>query len=221
MKLTVQAPQPVSYDNKLLAFRALRQGLRYARDNWRMWQNFMIVSIDVGELAEAARAMTAVVEAKSSVDADVLDKLVDSVTRDDWSDRHGRVAVTSNEGLGLLPLVERLFDVVILPRVSDSPRVFRAHARLLRWKEDWPAAIDSYIKAYRCGTASRQAVETDREVWLEAVQEVEDVVDVLQMLGPKAAAGNWRFQARGLVRTFMGRTKASYVTLSFSSGHFA
>ncbi|OXG37494.1 TPR repeat-containing protein [Cryptococcus neoformans Bt120] len=226
-----QLPPPVSYENKLLAFRALRQGLRYAYANWRMWQNYMIVAIDVGELSEAARAMTRIVEElanrdpEHAIDADVLDKLVDSVTRDDFSlskDESTKVVPkTSNEGFGLLPIVERLFDVVILPRISDSPRVWRTHARLLRWKEDWEGAMEDYLRAWRFGPVQDETVERDLGKWKDAVGELEDLVAVLSVLGPKAKAaqeeqgekkkkGDWKFQARGLVRTFMGRTKESF-----------
>ncbi|OWT37515.1 TPR repeat-containing protein [Cryptococcus neoformans Bt1] len=226
-----QLPPSVSYENKLLAFRALRQGLRYAYTNWRMWQNYMIVAIDVGELSEAARAMTRIVEElanrdpEHAIDADVLDKLVDSVTRDDFSlskDESTKVVPkTSNEGFGLLPIVERLFDVVILPRISDSPRVWRTHARLLRWKEDWEGAMEDYLRAWRFGPVQDETVERDLGKWKDAVGELEDLVAVLSVLGPKAKAaqeeqgekkkkGDWKFQARGLVRTFMGRTKESF-----------
>ena len=181
----------------------------------------MIVSIDVGELSEAARAMSRIVEERAaidgtaSVDPDVLDKLVDGVARDDWSLAGNVVPKSSNEGFGLLPIVERLFDVVILPRISGSPRVWRARARLLRWKEDWGGAMVDYIRAYRCGPVNNQNVETDKVKFKEAVMEVEEMVDVMKLLGPKIKAeeggkkGDWRFQAKGLVRTFMGRTRGS------------
>ncbi|OCF44185.1 TPR repeat-containing protein [Kwoniella heveanensis CBS 569] len=229
-----EQPPPVTFENKLLAYRALRQGLKHSYNNWRMWQNYMIISIDVGELSEAARAMTRVVEELATkdpilaVDPDVLDKLVDSVTRDDYSllEQGEVVPTSSNEGFGLLPIVERLFDHTILPRISDSPRVWRAHARLLRWKEDWAGAQEDYLRAYRCSVVSDERVERDLEKWREAVQEIEDLVAVLSQLGPKAKAqeeakqkdgeepkkkkGDWKFQARGLVRTFMGRTRESF-----------
>ncbi|WVQ98961.1 hypothetical protein IAU59_006093 [Kwoniella sp. CBS 9459] len=227
-----ETPAPVTYENKLLAYRALRQGLKHSYNNWRMWQNYMIISIDVGELSEAARAMTRVVEELATkdpimaVDPDVLDKLVDSVTRDDYSllEQGEVVPTSSNEGFGLLPIVERLFDHTILPRISDSPRVWRAHARLLRWKEDWAGAMQDYLRAYRSSVVSDERVERDLEKWREAVQEIEDLVAVLSQLGPKAKAqeeneegdgpkkkkGDWKFQARGLVRTFMGRTRESF-----------
>ena len=111
-----------------------------------------------------------------------------------------------------------MFDTTILPRISDSPRIWKSHARLLRWKEDWQGAMDDYLKAYRCGVAQSEAAERDLETWKEAVIEIEELVGVLEVLGGKIKAGSdtesvkkgdWRFQARGLVRTFIGRTKTT------------
>lgn len=180
----------------------------------------MIVSVDVGELAEAARAHTRVIEETGGhVDYDVLDKLVDSVTRDDWQSNQTFVPKSSNEGFGLLPIVDRLFDQTIFPRISDSTRIWRTHARLLRWKEDWQGAMEDTLKAYRCGLALDPRVERDIGIWREAVGEIEELVGVLRLLGPKISGGaeeekgkkkgDWRFQARGIVRTFIGRTKES------------
>ena len=215
---------PVTYENKLLAWRALKQGLRHAYGNWRMWANYMIVSVDVGELAEAARALDRVVtdragiDGVNAVDVDVLDKLVDSVSLDDFEiGKTGTVVPkSSNEGFGLLPIVERLFDHTILTRVNDSPRVWQAHARLLKWKEDWAGALEDYLRAYRCGPAVDPGVETDINKFREGVREIQELVDVLQGLGPRIVReeegvkkGDWRFQAKGVVRTFIGRTKSS------------
>lgn len=185
----------------------------------------MIVSIDVGELSEAARALDRVVKDRAasdtaaSVDVDVLDKLVDSVTLDDWNTgKDGKVMpTTSNEGFGLLPIVERLFDQTIFTRINDSPRIWKSHARLLRWKEDWAGALEDYVRAYRCGPALDPGVEVDKEKFREGVKEVVELVETMQGLGPRikreegAKKGDWRFQARGVVRTFVGRTRGSYV----------
>ena len=75
----------IPFSNKMLAFRAMKHGLRFSHNNWRMWANYMIVSMNVGELFEAARALGRVVEETSdkvgaqSVDEDVLERLVDHV----------------------------------------------------------------------------------------------------------------------------------------------
>lgn len=218
-----EQPAPVSYETKQLAWHALKSGLRTSYDNWRMWQNYMVVSVDVGELSEAVRAMTRVVEVMGTkdplvaVNPAVLDKLVDAVSRDNWNagngPEDGRPPPTSNEGWGLLPLVDRLFDQTIFPRINDDPRVWRAHARLLRWKEDWAGALEDYVRAYRADVVTDERVERDRTRWREAVREVEDLVATFQLLGPRVPkvegkkGGDWRFQARGIVRTFMGRSK--------------
>lgn len=225
------AADGIPFANKRLAFRALQTGLRFSRENWRMWQNYMIVAIDVGEMAEAARAQSRLVEdkrdkeARTVIDEAVLSKLVDAVTREDWNGGQGSLGEgqvrTSNEGLGLLPIVDRLFDVVILPKCSTLPSIYTIQARLKRWQEDWAGALDCYLKAYRAGIAADERIEREVDRFREAVEDMGELVDLMRSLGPRAkvqeeSAGltkgqaqwrDWRFQARTLVRTFMGRTR--------------
>ncbi|GLB34262.1 putative tetratricopeptide repeat [Lyophyllum shimeji] len=211
----------IPFENKMLAFRALKQGLKFSYDNWRMWSNYMIVAMDVGELAESCRALGRVVEQTSgklgadSVDIDVLERLVNAVTRaaanpEDAAAEQGAVSSTAlnpNDGHGLFRSVSTLIERTILPRVS-SPRIFRAYGKLLTWQERWEEALAAYLDGYRSGRAgTMERGETDVEKWREAVGEVEDIVDVLRNFGPRAAGSRWRLQARSIVRTFMGRTK--------------
>jgi hypothetical protein len=202
----------------MLAFRALKQGLKYSYDNWRMWSNYMIVAVDVGELSEACHALARVVEERSAkigaecVDEEVLERLVNAVTgvpadpiQAEVDDR-GRDAVM-NPNEGLFRRVLDLFDRTILPRVS-SPRIFRAYARLLTWQSRWEDALKAYLDGYRCGIAGTfEKGETDVEKWREAVTEVEDMIDVLKIFGQRVQGFNWRYQGRSILRTFMGRSK--------------
>jgi hypothetical protein len=199
----------------MLAFRALKQGLKYSYDNWRMWTNYMIVAVDVVELSEACRALTRIVEERSAkigaecVDEEVLERLVNAVTRvPAGDDDRGRDAVNNpSEGHGLLRRVLELFDRTILPRVS-SPRIFRAYARLLTWQSRWEDALKAHLDWYRCGVAGTfEKGETDVERWRDAVSEVEEVMDVLRNFGPRVQGINWKHQGRSIVRTFMGRSK--------------
>jgi hypothetical protein len=194
----------------MLAFRALKQGLKFHYENWRMWMNYTIVAMDVGELSEACRALGRVVEERAakvgaeSVDADVLDRLVDAATR---APPEGETTSGGALGPNLLRRVEDLFVRVLLPRVS-SPLVFRARARLLAAQGRLPEALDAYLEAYRAGVASQmEAGETDVERWREGVREVEEICGVLVNYGPKVEGSRWMLQARSIVRTFMGRTK--------------
>ncbi|KAI0638635.1 tetratricopeptide repeat domain 27 [Trametes polyzona] len=226
------AEKRIPFSNKLLAFRALKQGLKYSYDNWRMWANYMIVSVEVGEFSEACRALTRVVEERAAkdgaacVDEDVLDKLVDAVTRGTGeastagntevaaaadAGANGNATATAhanaNAETGLARRVTDLFERTILPRVS-SPRIFRARARLLTAQGRYEDALNAYLDAYRAGPAgTMERGETDVEKWREAVGEVEEIVDVLRNFGPRVDGLKWQLQARSIVRTFMGRTR--------------
>ncbi|TFK29042.1 TPR-like protein [Coprinopsis marcescibilis] len=208
--------------NKMLAFQALKHGLRHSYENWRMWYNFMIVAMDVGELHEAARALGRVVEETAaqdgakSVDEDVLDRLVDAVTRAPYTvpdnsnaDGEGgtQQSVSPNEGHGLYRTVRNLLEHTILPRIS-SPRVFRAYGRLWKWQGKWEQALKAYLDGYRCSTAgTMEKGESDIVRWREAVSEVEEIADILRNFGQKVPDYKWRLQARSIVRTFAARTK--------------
>lgn len=225
----------VSFSNKTLAFRALKQGLKYKYENWRMWSNYMIVAVDIGELSEACRAQARIVEERAAkigaecVDEEVLTRLVDAVTRTpvdpdhpDPSDSVGAVnsegtsgtpraqdSVTAdpNHGRGLSRRVVDLFELTILPRVSSS-RIFYAYARLLTWQSQWEDALKAYLNGYRCGAAGTfETGDMDVEKWREAVQDVRDIVDVVRNFGPRVQGFNWRHQGRSIVRTFTGRSK--------------
>ena len=113
-------------------------------------------------------------------------------------------------------VVDRLISDGILPHVSSSPDVFLAHARLSLWSGDYAAALDSHLKAYRAAVANDEAVERDLSKFREACDRVETVVTMLENLGTKdgkdgqPVAKDWKFQARSLVRTFLGRTKEAF-----------
>ncbi|KAJ8463423.1 hypothetical protein ONZ51_g10261 [Trametes cubensis] len=214
------AGKRVPFSNKLLAFRALKQGLKYSYDNWRMWANYMIVAVDIGEFSEACRALARVVEERAAkdgaacVDEDVLDKLVDAVTRGSGeasTESNAAEASASTSGTATATGLERrvadLFERTILPRVS-SPRIFRARARLLTAQGRYEDALNAHLDAYRAGPAGTiEKGETDGDKWRAAVGEVEEIVDVLRNFGPRVAGFNWKLQARSIVRTFMGRTR--------------
>jgi hypothetical protein len=220
-KLDDGSVKQVPFSNKMLAFQALKQGLKFSYDNWRMWANYMIVCMDVGELSEACRALARIVEERSAkvgaecVDEDVLERLVDAVTRapanpDDAVEGDGaaqNAARNPNEGHGLLKRVTDLIDRTILPRVSSS-RIFRAYGRLLTWQSRWEDALKAQLDGYRCSTAGTiEKGEADVEKWRAAVGEVEEIVDVLRNFGTRVEGSNWQFQGSSIVRNFLGRSR--------------
>lgn len=212
-------PQTVPFTHKMLAWRALKQGVKHGYDNWRMWMNYMVVSVDVGELTEACRALARIVERRadkdgsSSVDEDVLDKLVGAATRSvaqaetESPEAQQQTSWTPKE---LLKRVTELLDNTILPRVATA-RVFRARARLYTFGADYESAIRLYMDGYRLSVAgSAEKGEMDVDNWRVAVTEVEEMVEVLRNFGPKIEGYKWGLQARSIVRNFTGKTREDF-----------
>ncbi|KAK0545038.1 hypothetical protein OC845_005302 [Tilletia horrida] len=206
------------YRLRLLAHKALQHATRYSNDSWRVWANFMFVSVDAGMMGDACRALGKTVELRSkgaknerekadAVDYDVLDRLVDVVTRADSSEQaNGEdaataaatpAAVSPHEGVGLQRAVENLFENVLLNRISTSARIWRTYAKLLMWKRNYEGCLAAHMEAYR-----HSAGRTEDEVsassdgasstpagrlakWREDVQEVEDLVDLMENLGTR------------------------------------
>ncbi|PWN51866.1 TPR-like protein [Violaceomyces palustris] len=275
--LSTRSRTTTPYSLKLLAHLALTKSLRYSYDSWRVWYNFMIVSVDVGILSDAVRAMVRVVEIRSRnsglneserekfVDMKVLDRLVDAVTRapsneadaieedEEEEEKEGdgvgvgvsiasisqedpqptrpttkRVVHNPNEGHGLYPYVRDLFDSTLLTRISSSPRIWRAYARLLLWRGEFRKALEAHLSAHRhgAGNNANDEIVNDKSIWKESISEIRETVEMMENLGPRidstlqpqdgvqepgvVAMKDWKFQARSLVRTFMGRTKKSF-----------
>ena len=110
------------FELRLLAHKALGISLKYNYESWRVWSNYMVVSVDVGLLSEAARALGRMVEirvregelsatqdapASSVVDLATLNKLVDAVIRAPAPAEFAEPdkAQSAHEGKGLLPAV--------------------------------------------------------------------------------------------------------------------
>ncbi|UZJ57160.1 hypothetical protein CBS101457_006480 [Exobasidium rhododendri] len=245
------------FDVKLLAHRALTKSLRFSFDDWRVWNNYMIVSVDCGLMGEAVRAMTRIVDirlAKSGtteenkiVDVAVLNRLVDAVTRapskeedavegasasETQQDHQIREANHSpHEGHGLYPSLSKAFESTILPRISSSAAIYRAYARLLFWQGLFRSALHAHLNAWRVsyGSDANVQVTTEKVVFVEAIEELKELCEILENFGHRQvqidkdgkecqgkgskvelAMDNWKFKARSLVRSFIGRTKDSF-----------
>lgn len=203
------------HSRKRAAFQCLRQAIRYSYESWRIWQNYMVIAIDVGEFSEACRALRKIVDLRSEKDQDacvdlpVLERLVDAVTQD------AAAAVAEDHARGLAARVQELFDQTLLTRFSSNARIFLAHARLLRWAGDLKGSVEDHLKAYRCGVAQDSDLANNRKLFLEACQDVEDIVDVLENTGSREQDGelvlkDWQYQARSILRSFLGKTKATF-----------
>ncbi|WFD42993.1 hypothetical protein MPSI1_001644 [Malassezia psittaci] len=232
------------YELRLLAHKALGVALKYTFESWRVWTNYMMISIDVGMFNEAARALARVVEIRyremsvhgssetstdDVVDLAVLHRLVDAVTRApsreedavaDDAPANGRVVHNPNEGHGLRPGIQRLFEQTLLPLFSTDAAILQSYAKFLFWCGEYRRMLDARIKSFQFGLGSPDKTEVilDVEVFRLAANELEDLVDAMENLGSRPASPDsaeeampdYKFRARTLVRSFLARTRDSF-----------
>lgn len=226
-----------AFELRLLAHKALGISLKFQFDAWRVWSNYMIVSVDVGMLREAARALARIVEIRTRelsgstasassmnvqdiVDMAVLNRLVDAVVRPHGVGEDEQQPKDANVGEGLRPAVLRLFDQTLLPRFSSHALIWQSYARLMFASGHYRKTLQARIQSFQCGLGSADALDvvTDKAAWSLAKEELQELCDALANLGPQAAEPgsddeampDWQFRARTLVRSFMSRTRDSF-----------
>jgi hypothetical protein len=210
--------------NKLLAFRALNRGLKHSFENWRMWYNYMLIATDIGELSEACRALTRVVEERaakdgeSCVDFEVLGHLINAVAQPS----EAMTVADINKGELLAPRVLDLFSKTLLPRFSASSQIFRQYGRLLMWQSSWEPALEAYMHAYQSEALDDGTKITSTNDFQEAARRLDEILDVIENLGPRISQADqgkdmapkgrstWKFQSRSMIRSFLGRTKETF-----------
>jgi len=110
-------------NQKSRAWKSLQEALRCDFDNWRIWENYLVVSIDLRAFEEALKAYNRVLELKEKhVDAEILDLLVKAVT-EDLADIEG------NSSSRLKPRLLQLFGH-LTSQVTNNSHVWALYAKL-------------------------------------------------------------------------------------------
>lgn len=193
-------------DRKRDAWKALKTATSLKYDSWRMWENYMLVSLDMLEFGEVVRSMRRCIEIRAdqgekAIDLDVLRLLVQEVV--------GEEDIAESELRGLARMVNDLMIQTIQPLITHDPRLWRLLAKLYVWRKKFAEALEAHEKAYRC--LAGKLVETEYPVFSEVVDAVEELTDAYRNLGPMEGrmggqvAKDWKFKSRSVVRTLRGR----------------
>ncbi|KAJ3006814.1 UNVERIFIED_CONTAM: hypothetical protein HDU68_003865 [Siphonaria sp. JEL0065] len=228
----------VKQSKKRDAWRALREALRQHHDNARIWDNYLFISLDLGEFAESIRAMLRIFEIRSAparaaelaknpdslVDLGCLGILVNAVVHDIQA-ADGTTA--SAQGKQINQLLEGVVN-----KMSGNARLFTICAQFYTSQERYVLALDYLQKAYRVylhapglgedpvlfklgadvterlAGGYREFGPLESTPRLEEERNGEQEEEDRPVLVPVCA--DWKYQARTALRTFISRTKDSY-----------
>ncbi|XP_033640114.1 tetratricopeptide repeat protein 27-like [Asterias rubens] len=149
------------------AFKTLQEAIRCLYDSWQIWENYMLVGVDIGEFKESMRAFHRLLEIKEKyVDEEVLAIMVRAVTQD-LPDADG------NPSSAIKGKLVELFGRVTA-NVTTNAKVWKLYAQLHgNTLTDLPESNDKALqclqKAHRLNTQSQE--------WSKDVKSCKDTVE--------------------------------------------
>ncbi|XP_030854836.1 tetratricopeptide repeat protein 27 [Strongylocentrotus purpuratus] len=157
----------IKLKDKPKAFRTLREAIKCNYENWKIWDNFLGVCIDIGEFGESIRAYGRLLDLKKKhVDEAVLEVMVRAVL-EDLMDCHEKPVSL------LKPKILELFGR-ITSEVTANATVWSLYAKLLG-----SCQSDNLVqndKALQCLQRAHRLVTQD-EHWQTEVSQVKEVID--------------------------------------------
>ncbi|KAJ2197808.1 CCR4-NOT core subunit cdc39 [Coemansia sp. RSA 522] len=171
------------------ALHALREAVKFLHDSWRVWSNFMHVSLSLGMLSLSVQAMGRLVDLRAGkmgadcVDLDVLRSIISAVS-------HGAAFAGMSEADAkakeqrLISQIDSLLVRKIEARITSSAPVWRAMADYWFWRNDFTHCLDCYIKAYRC-ISNMPQVSYAPPVFNDAVDAALELVSMYENFGEK------------------------------------
>ncbi|EDO46799.1 predicted protein, partial [Nematostella vectensis] len=165
----------IKLNNKPKAHSALQEALRCKYDSWHMWENFLLISMDIGAFRDAMRAYHRLMDLKDKYkDVEVLGYLVKVVT-DEAPDVNGVSA--SKLRPELLQLMGR-----VTSQITTNAAIWKMYADLYMNKdsaEDTEKALGFLVKGHRCRSQD-PSVANNVSALKEFVKETIDLSDVYE-----------------------------------------
>lgn len=208
----------VQMDKLKEAYSCLKRAIASdAQKNWRIWDNFMIVSMKLGEWDDVLLSFRHLVDIRkdqsgeTGIDLTVLEKLVQILLSTEYpKDASQRLTHYQQSCME--------FVCQILPSlVTKSVRLWKMIAKVELWRKRPWAALECHEKAYRA-VSNNPDLSIDEKVWNESVDICEDLVAAYESLGEmegKHGAGDlvckdWKYKARTSIKSLMNRGRNSW-----------
>jgi len=204
--------------NRKDALKALKKASSLKYDNWRIWENTLIVAASIPAYTDVALALNRVISIRgpaageSCIDVEILSSLIQHVLTS------SSPAELSERRSTLAKLTIELMETLVTPLITKDARLWRLMARLALWRNRPKEALECHEKAFRCISRGWEVGEVK---WEEVVDATVEMVDAYQGLGEMEREGlanmeggdgeekvmvarDWRFKARSVLRKTMG-----------------
>ncbi|KAI5784999.1 hypothetical protein DFH27DRAFT_576475 [Peziza echinospora] len=202
--------------NRREALKALKKACSLKYDNWRMFSNMLVIAASVSAFNDVVMAMSRIIELRgdsageSCVDTEILERLVQHVI----TTSDPEPAAPSNRNT-LLKATTDLVEKKVVPLITKNERLWVVCSRLALFRRRPKEALEAQEKAFR---AVSHGFDVGERTWKELVEATTEMVDSYTNLGEMEREGlasgsgelvakNWRFKARSIVRTVMGKGK--------------
>ncbi|KAL3231644.1 hypothetical protein RNJ44_00179 [Nakaseomyces bracarensis] len=203
------------------AYSCLKQAISSdSQKNWRIWENFLLVSVKLDEWEDVLKACKQLVEIKKdksgeqSIDLPVVEKLVELLVTSEYP------KLTEEGDLKFTYFQRSCMDFICntLPNViTTDARCWKLVARVELWRKRPWAALESHEKAYRA-ISHNPDLEIDEKVWNSVVEGCEDLVAAYESLGEmegKHGEGSlvckdWKYKCRSTIKALMSRGKGRW-----------
>ncbi|KTW27755.1 hypothetical protein T552_02195 [Pneumocystis carinii B80] len=193
------------------AWNALKQALSSCYESWRIWENYLTLSLDMLEWNEVIRSMRRCIELRGEklgenvIDIKILEILVHEVTKNEYT----------GDEKGFIKNSIELITNIIPPLITSKPELWSLVAKINIWRKNPSDALEAYIKSYNIWT-SKANINTNRDVWIGTVKSAMELVDAYETFGSmKDHMGNlimpdWKFKAKSILRTLKGKGQMSW-----------
>ncbi|XP_043288153.1 tetratricopeptide repeat protein 27 isoform X2 [Venturia canescens] len=184
----------IKMGEKERAWRSLQDAIKCNYDRWEIWDNLMLVSIDVGHFLEAIRCYHRILDLKGQhIDIQILVILTKAV-------RENKVDYDGNPSRKLLPKVLELFGRLTAITLTNS-EIWRLYAELTIINN---TELDAQKAAQYLQRSYRAAISDSR--WAETIKGTVTVLDLCIQLG-EAYLNCYTNVSIGQKRSMLGSAK--------------
>lgn len=144
----------IKLDRKMTAYSTLQEAIKCNYEEWRLWENYLIVSTDVGSFDEVIRSWHRLIDIKGKFEDDGIIQILVSSVMQDIKDMNG------NPGSRLSGKLLSLF-ARIKGTPYSSPALWLSYAQLLHHQKKEPAAILDAVR--RCNRSISQSASWGKD----------------------------------------------------------